>query len=55
MPSISAVFEVGDLVSGADFCRALGGIIYNFSPILPYFQHRGEEACARFFQVRTLN
>ena len=25
--------------SGADLCWALGGIICNFTPILPYFQH----------------
>ena len=28
-------------ISGADLCWALGGIICNFTPILPYFQHWG--------------
>ena len=30
-----------DLISGADLCWASGGIICNFTPILPYFQHWG--------------
>ena len=29
------------MVSGADLCWALGEIICNFTPILPYFQHWG--------------
>ena len=28
-------------VSGANLCSALGGIMCNFTPILPYFQHWG--------------
>ena len=28
-------------LSGANFCWAMGGIICNFTPILPYFQHWG--------------
>ena len=34
--------------SGADLCWALGGIICNFTPILPYFQHWGDEPRPRF-------
>ena len=33
---------------GADLCWALGGIICNFIPILPYFQHWGDEPRPRF-------
>ena len=33
---------------GADLCWALGGIISNFTPILPYFQHWGDEPRPRF-------
>ena len=34
--------------SGADLCWALGGMICNFTPILPYFQHWGDEPRPRF-------
>ena len=33
----------------ADLCWALGGIICNFTPILPYFEHWGHEARPQFF------
>ena len=35
--------------SGANLCWALGGIICNFTPILPYFQHWGDEPRPRLF------
>ena len=37
--------------SGANLCWALGGggIICNFTPILPYFQHWGDEPRQRLF------
>ena len=31
------------------------GIICNFTPVLPYFQHWGEEARPRFFHVSKLS
>ena len=34
---------------GADFCWALGGIVCNFKPILPYFQRWGDEPRSRSF------
>ena len=34
---------------GADLCWALGGIICNFTLILPYFQHWGDKPRTRFF------
>ena len=34
---------------GANICSALGGIICNFTPILPYFHHRGDEPRQQFF------
>ena len=35
--------------SGANLCWALGVIICNFTPILPYFQHWGDEPRPRLF------
>ena len=37
--------------SGADLCWALGGIICNFTPILPYFQHWGMNLDHDFVQI----
>ena len=39
---------------GADLCWALGGIICNFTLILPYFQHWGDEPRPRFFSVEEI-
>ena len=33
----------------------MGGIISNFTPILPYFQHWGDEPRPRFFQISKLS
>ena len=33
---------------GADPCLAMGGILCNSTPILPYFQHWGDEPRPRF-------
>ena len=41
--------------SGADLCKALGGIICNFTPILLYFKHWGVEARALFFYISKLS
>ena len=42
--------------SGANLCWALGGIICNFTPILPYFQHWGNKPRPRlFFRVSKLS
>ena len=35
--------------SGANLCWALGGMICNFTPIFPYFQHWGDEPRPRLF------
>ena len=44
------------LTSGANLCLALGGIICNFTPILPYFQHWGGMNLDQdFFQVSKLS
>ena len=41
---------------GADLCWELGGIIRNFIPISPYFQHWGDETRPQFFfQVSKLS
>ena len=37
-----------DATRGADLCWALGGIICNFTPILPYFQHWRDVPGPRF-------
>ena len=37
------------LACGANLCWPLGGIICNFTPILPYFWHWGDETRPRFF------
>ena len=41
--------------SGADFCWAFGGIICNFIPILPSFQHGGMKLEHYFFCVSKLS
>ena len=38
---------------GADLCWALGGMICNFTTILPYFEHWWDEAGPRFFSRQT--
>ena len=42
-------------IRGANLCWALGGIICNFTPILPYFQHWGMNLDHDFFQVSKLS
>ena len=41
-------------ISGADLCWALGGIICNFIPILPHFQHWGDEARPLLFSRKQI-
>ena len=41
-------------IRGANLCWALGGIICNFTPILPYFQHWGDKPRPRFFSGKQI-
>ena len=49
MPIILRWLTNATTTSAANLCWALGGIICNFTPILPYFQHWGDEPRPQFF------